>query len=261
MKVFFSHAAEDKPVVEQVFSRVAKAFPEVKGWLDTYEITGGDDLIDKLAEGIEDADKFLIFLSETSVQKPWVKAEFRKALMAEIDGIKPEFIIPVKLGAVSKFPPFIESKYYIDLEAQTEQEWLSEIHVAITGLRTGSGPDAEDNLQVVAERTADEPDAMAVVFTARYWAEAISFRLTTTEPILEREYQLLPPQRGGTLNYAIQERETAYAVALPNHRISPGQRFAMLMKFAPDTDLDAVITRVERWDGSDSTQSGMAFLK
>ncbi len=40
MKVFFSHASEDKPLVEQVFLRVEKRFPDIKGWLDKYEILG-----------------------------------------------------------------------------------------------------------------------------------------------------------------------------------------------------------------------------
>lgn len=260
MKVFFSHATEDKAVVGQVFQRVTQAYPDVKGWLDTYEIVGGQDLIEKIAEGIDEADRFLIFLSERSIEKPWVKAELRKALMAEIQGIKPEFIVPVKIGPVSKFPPFIESKYYIDLETKTEDEWLAEIYAAITGVPAAAGPAAEDNLHVTREPVADEPTALAVVFEARYWAEPIAFRVTTTAPIAEREYQLLPPQRGGTLSYAVQEHENSYGVVLPNNRISQGQRFAMLMKFASDIDLSRVIADVERWDGSGSTQSGLNFL-
>jgi hypothetical protein len=81
MRVFFSHASEDKAVVEQVFARVAETFPDFEVWLDTYEIVGGNDLIDKIAEGIESSEKFLIFLSERSIGKPWVRAELKKALM------------------------------------------------------------------------------------------------------------------------------------------------------------------------------------
>jgi TIR domain len=260
VRVFFCHASEDKGVVDQVFQRVAATYPDVKGWLDRFEIVGGDDLVEKLAAGIEEAEKFLVFISERSVDKPWVRAELRKALMAEIEGIKPEFIVPVKLGTVSKFPPFIESKYYIDLETKTETEWLREIYAAISGVPAASGPDAQDNLRVVAERTVDDPDALAVVFEARYWAEPVAFLVETAVPILERQYQLLPPQKGGALNYALQEAEQKYSVVLPDKRIGPAQSFAMLMKFAPGTDLDSVITRVDRWDGSGSTQSGIAFL-
>ena len=260
MRVFFSHASEDKPVVEQVFKRVRDAYPDIEGWLDRYEIVGGDDLIEKLASGIDDADKFLIFLSERSIRKPWVRAELRKALMAEIKGVKPDFIVPVKLGDVSKIPPFIESKYYIDLETKTEDEWLPEIYASITGVPARTEPDAEDNLRVHVERVTDADCAIALVFEARYWAEPIAFVVETEAPIIERQYQLLPPQRGGTLPYALREEDELYAVALPNHRLGPAQQFAMLLKFEPEVDLNAVILRVDRWDGSGSTQSGMLFL-
>jgi hypothetical protein len=260
MRVFFSHASEDKRVVEQVYQRVREAFPDVKAWIDKYEIVGGNDLIDKIAAGIDQADKFFIFLSEQSIEKPWVKAELRKALMAEIQGVKPEFIVPVKLGSISTFPPFLESKYYIDLEGQTEAEWLAELHAAMTGI-PASGAEAEDNLSIRVERTADETHAVAVVFNGRYWAEPIAFRVETTVPILERQYQLIPPQSGGTLSYALQEQEYSYAVALPDKRLSPAQAFAMLMKFAEGTDLDGVVREVARWDGSEATQSGISFLR
>ena len=63
MKVFLSHAAEDKPVVEQVYLRLRSHYPEIETWLDKYEILGGDDLIEKIHKGIAESDKFLIFLS------------------------------------------------------------------------------------------------------------------------------------------------------------------------------------------------------
>jgi hypothetical protein len=260
MRIFFSYASEDKPVVEQVFARVGDAFPDLRGWLDTYEIVGGDDLIEKIAEGIDQADRFIVFLSARSIEKPWVKAELRKALMAEIQGIKPDFIIPVKLGPVSKFPPFLESKYYIDLETKTEDEWLTEIYAAITGVPKTAGPQPQDNLRVTALPTVGQPDTLALVFEARYWAEPVAFRIETKSPILEHQYQLIPPQKGGTLNYAMQELERAFAVSLPDIRIKPGIRFAMHMKFPPGTDFATVIRSVKRWDGSESTQSGIAFL-
>jgi hypothetical protein len=260
MRVFFSHASEDKPVVEQVYRRVVDAYPAVQPWLDRYQIVGGQDLIERIAAGIEVADKFLVFLSEASVDKPWVRAELRQALMAEINGVKPEFIVPVKIGAISCFPPFIESKYYIDLESQTEDEWLAEIHAAITGVRRAFSAEAEENLRVTREPIADEPNALAVLFEARFWAEPVAFRISTSAPIVARQYQLIPPQRGGSLNYALAEHDHAYAVALPDKRLTPTQRFAMLMKFEPGADLTRVITSVERWDGVGTTQSGMAFL-
>lgn len=41
----------NKPVVEQVFHRVAAEYPDVKGWLDRFEIVGGNDVIEKSERG------------------------------------------------------------------------------------------------------------------------------------------------------------------------------------------------------------------
>jgi hypothetical protein len=43
MKVFLSHASEDKKLVEQVFIRVQTRFPDIQGWFDKYEIFAGDE--------------------------------------------------------------------------------------------------------------------------------------------------------------------------------------------------------------------------
>ena len=245
MEVFFCHASDDKATVEQIFERVVSKFPDVKGWLDKYEIVAGNDLIDKIAEGIESSDKFLIFLSENSIEKPWVKAELRKALMAEIEGVKPDFIVPVKLGRISKFPAFIESKKYIDLEELTEEEWLREIEGAIRGVSHAATADVEDNLQVWTEQMPDRPDTLAVVFRARYWAEPVSFHVTTTAPIIERNFHFQPPVMA-LIGVQTIEDEKAYGVRLQQERLSGDRLFAMTMKFPPGTDLNTVITGVQR---------------
>lgn len=178
MKVFFSHASEDKSLVEQVFLRVVKRFPNIKGWLDKYEILGGDDLIETVYSGIQTSDKFLIFLSPNSIDKPWVRTELRKALSDEISGIKPEFIIPIKVGHISQFPPFLESRFYIDIESKIEEEWLQDIYSAIT--REKKVTDAPtNNLLISLQLASDEPKAAMVVFEPQFWAEPIGFKIKT----------------------------------------------------------------------------------
>jgi hypothetical protein len=174
MQVFFSHASEDKAVVEQVFLRVQQRFPDLQGWLDKYEISGGDDLIEKIHDGIENSEKFLIFLSANSIDKPWVRAELRKALMNEINGIKPEFIVPIKLGKISQFPPFLESRFYIDLQSKEEEEWLQDIHRAITNEKRSLESPTE-NLSVSLHLASDNKSAVIVLFEAQFWAESIGF--------------------------------------------------------------------------------------
>jgi len=166
----------------------------------------------------------------------------------------------VKLGEVPKFPTFLESKYYIDLATKTEDEWLPEIYAAITGIATAQAAQAQENLEYRVEPVADDNNAIAVVFSAAMWAEPIGFKVEVAELIRRRSYQLVPPQAGGTLSYAVLENDRAYGVALPNNRLSPKQEFAVLLGFEPGVDLNKVVSRIDRWDGSGATQNGIGFL-
>jgi hypothetical protein len=56
MKVFLCHASEDKQLVEQVYVRLSARFPNIHGWLDKYEIRGGDDLIETIHAEYVDAE-------------------------------------------------------------------------------------------------------------------------------------------------------------------------------------------------------------
>jgi hypothetical protein len=109
-RIFFSHASEGKPLVEAVYSEFVDAHPDHKPWVDRYEIAAGQNLIDKITEGMDRAEKFFIFLSPESVEKPWVKRELHRALMREIDGVDPDFIVPVKIGGLEQVPPFLEQR-------------------------------------------------------------------------------------------------------------------------------------------------------
>jgi hypothetical protein len=258
--VFFCHASEDKEAVEQILERVQSTYPDVSGWLDRHQVVGGNDLLDKIADGINRADKFIIFMSKSSLPKPWVNVELKKALMAEISGVKPEFIIPVKLGEIAKVPDFLESKLYIDVSGQTIEAWLPEIYAAITGTPGAAEPPHQDNLVVKSGVASNDATVIVLEFKTRAWAENISFSVTTRAPILEREYQLVPPQRGGALDDVLREEPHRYCVALDGKQITRTQAFAMLMKFAPGTNLASVISDCTRWDRRNPTSSAHVFL-
>ena len=231
MKVFLSYASEDKALVEQVHLRLIVRFPEIESWLDKYEILGGDDLIEKIHSGISQADKFVIFLSPNSIDKPWVRTELRKALADEISGVKPEFIIPIKVGSIPTFPPFLESRFYIDIENKTEEEWLQDIYAAIHRKKTPLG-EATENLRVSAHIASDNSKAAMLVFEALFWAEPISFKVTTTAKVKSSIWQL--PGLKGMQQVSVSElkQDNTYAIAIQNYTIKPKKPFVIiLMKF------------------------------
>jgi hypothetical protein len=260
MKVFFSHASEDKPLVEQVFLRVSNRYPEIQGWLDKYEILGGDDLIETVHRGISSSDKFLIFLSPNSIEKPWVRAELRKALADEINGIKPEFIIPIKAGHISQFPPFLESRFYIDIESKTEEEWLTDIYAAITRQKKSTkGP--TENLQISIHLAHDEPKAAMVVFEPQFWANEIGFKITAMEKITNHLWQY--PGFKGMQQISISELkgEYEYGVRIFDHNIKPKVPFIMGVVFEGEGDPRSKIRDVQPWNGQGGVQhfSVMSF--
>ncbi len=253
MRIFFCHAGEDKPTVEQVYERCVATFPEFEGWLDRYEIVAGEDLFDKIGEGIDHSDKFFVFLSKKSIDKPWVKTELHQALMDEIKGRKAaDFIVPVKLEYISTFPKFIEARKYIDLERLTEPEWLAEIEGVIRGAPVPATA-GEDNLAYWVVPNPDAPE-VSVMFHARHWAENIGFLVETEVPIRARTYALLERPLGTHFYRGIESWTTKYGV-WTNARIERDQHFTMLMRFSEGTDLESVVTNVERWDGSDADRT------
>lgn len=260
MKAFFSHAGEDFPVVDQIYRRVKVVFPDLAPWLDRYEIVAGNDLLDKIAAGMDEAEKFFIFLSSASVDKPWVKAELKRAIMREITNVEPDYIVPVKLGHIATVPAWIESKYHIDLERLTEAQWLQEFEAAIRGIRRTPQGAATANLQVTKGQTSDEPLAAFVLFEARYWAEQISFVVTTSSPIVLSNYQFPNSPSPGALNFSELEEPQRWGIRIEGRQVTPGHSFAMVLKFGEGVDPVAAIIKAEPWDGAGATSSGTSFF-
>lgn len=85
-KAFISHASEDKARFVNAFATRLRELG-VEAWLDKWEMAPGDSLVDRIfEEGIKSADAFIVVLSETSVNKPWVREELNAGFVKRIDG-------------------------------------------------------------------------------------------------------------------------------------------------------------------------------
>lgn len=254
-KIFFSHASEDKETVLQVHAELISRFPDLDAWIDTYEIVGGESLLDKIAEGMDDADKFFVFLSPISITKPWVKRELNRALTQEIKGIKPDYVVPVLLGNIEKTLPFLEEKKYIDLHRQTVAEWTAEIKATIDGKSELPRREPTANLRAKWETTTGRPNVGAVTFSVGSWAENLSFHVQTTVPVVAYDHVWIEGGfRGGFTAHhgaVVDEAPNHYVLyALANTRLSPGDEFQLRMRFPAGVSfIDSVIT-AGPWDGS-----------
>lgn len=81
---FLCHGWDDKAVAEQIARGLHAA--GIPTFFDKWEIGPGDRLVEKINQGLEDCTHFVALLTQTSIQRPWVKAELDAATIGEIEG-------------------------------------------------------------------------------------------------------------------------------------------------------------------------------
>lgn len=249
-RIFFSHAHEDAAAVDLIYKAVVERYPEHLPWLDKYEIVGGDDLVERIASGMDASAKFFIFLSRAAAAKPWVDRELKRALMREINGPDPDFIVPVKLGDLDSIPAFLEHKYYIDLSRLPQEEWLAAFNASITGMP--QGPQAgSSNVQPRVDVDPAEPNVAMVWFEALGWAQPFRFGVRTRSDIIDASTTTAPI--GGIADNAfVGAREVREArlfgqwIGAPLLR--PGTPMAIRLVFASGVDARTAIESVDALD-------------
>jgi TIR domain len=114
-KIFISHSSADKP---KLVRRLAEDLKYVghEVWYDEWTIQAGESLAEKIDQGIQECDYFVIVLSEAALRSRWVRQELNAAVVREIER-KNVFVIPILIGAVkdNQVPISLRSKKYIDL--------------------------------------------------------------------------------------------------------------------------------------------------
>lgn len=121
--VFMSTTREDSHRVTPVYNALSSA--GFRPWLDVQDLLPGQDWVASIRGAIQNADFFLVFLSETSVSKTgYVQREIRIALdQADRLPESEPFIIPVRLDAVE--PPRGLMRYqWVDLFSPDGMEKL-----------------------------------------------------------------------------------------------------------------------------------------
>ncbi len=113
--IFISYSSNDAVKVR----RLVKALKDKGGnvWFDEEQILPGDDLIQKMRQGILQCRYYVICLSPSFEKKPptsWVKKEFRMAMVKENKEGK-RIIIPVRIKKGGSIPLEIGEKAYADL--------------------------------------------------------------------------------------------------------------------------------------------------
>ncbi len=76
-KIFISYSTRDKDFVK----KITDLLPKEVTWVDYIDLDLGDNIIDKIEKGIEEAVEFLLILSRNSLNSRWVKYESDMAMI------------------------------------------------------------------------------------------------------------------------------------------------------------------------------------
>jgi hypothetical protein len=72
---FVSYNSADKEFARKLAADLESQ--GIKVWLDQWAIRGGESISDKVQQGINTSDVFIVILSRSSVRSRWVKEELR----------------------------------------------------------------------------------------------------------------------------------------------------------------------------------------
>lgn len=110
MPIFISYSHNDKVFVDKLANQLVQH--NVNVWLDRWELSVGDSIIDCVQNAVEGASALLVVLSNNSVNSEWCKKELSAGLLRELEE-KRVVVMPLKLDDCS-IPLFARGKMYAD---------------------------------------------------------------------------------------------------------------------------------------------------
>jgi hypothetical protein len=98
LHVFLCHASQDKPVVRDLYQKLA-AEPWIDPWLDEERLLPGQDWNLEIEKAVESSDAVIVFVSSTSIAKEgYVQKELRKVLNIALEKLEGAiFVLPIRL--------------------------------------------------------------------------------------------------------------------------------------------------------------------
>ncbi len=117
MPVFISYSHENKEFVDQLAMQLVRH--NVHIWLDRWELSLGDSIIDKVQDAAEGASALLVILSKASVASEWCKKELSAGLLRELEE-KRVVVMPVLLEDC-KVPLFARGKVRADFRSNFDK--------------------------------------------------------------------------------------------------------------------------------------------
>lgn len=175
MAIFISYSHEDKDFVDKLAVELVKNRARI--WMDRWELSVGDSIVDRVQTAIKDASALLVVLSEAAVKSQWCKKELSAGLIRELDE-KRVVVLPVLLESC-EVPTFLKDKLYADFRVDFGE-----------GLRT--------TLEAIAKVNSDTLGTLGTPshfvdwsIDADFTATGYVWQLTNVERMEENSYSVL----------------------------------------------------------------------
>lgn len=110
MPVFISYSHQDKIFARNLATNLVKSKTHV--WLDDWEVSAGESLIEKIQSALQEASALVVVLSTASVESVWCKKEVVAGIQRELEE-KNTIVIPA-LVEKCEIPLFLRDKKYAD---------------------------------------------------------------------------------------------------------------------------------------------------
>jgi len=129
MPVFISYSHANSGFVDKLALQLVQR--NVNVWLDRWELSLGDSIIDKIQNAVDGASALLVILSKDSVASEWCKKELSAGLLRELEE-KRVVVMPVMLEDCD-VPVFARGKLFadfrkdFDLGLQTVVEGIAKV--------------------------------------------------------------------------------------------------------------------------------------
>jgi hypothetical protein len=126
-RAFVSYGWKDGEIAQRLARELTGV--GVITWFAEWEIKAGDSIRQKIDEGLQGCEFFIVVLSRASLQRPWVQTELDAAIELKTKG-KLKKIIPVKLDDCDA-PTTIGGLLFVDLSLQDFKHGLQRITESI----------------------------------------------------------------------------------------------------------------------------------
>lgn len=111
MKVFLSHSSVDKALARRLALDLRAANVDV--WLDQWEIGVGEEFVQGIERGVDEAEFVIVLLTRASVDSEWVSREWRRKVEKEAE-TRRVAVVPVR-GEPCEIPDFLAQRSHADV--------------------------------------------------------------------------------------------------------------------------------------------------